>query len=370
MQILIITGNFGMGHISAAYALAARLQRDFPEADLILDDMYQIAFPKGCNNIYKTYNLLMASPCSKLLNSAYKKAVNAETQEQEAVSLLEKQALRRLTAYMDMLCPDLVITTYSLAARLLSDYKKKSGNPLPIVTCITDITSHNVWINPGTDLYLAAAEETKASLLKAGVAEQRIAVAGVPVSAAYQPRPRGKKAGSPRELLIMGGGLGLLPLENEFYQGLSKIANLHATVICGHNRKLFQRLKAKNYANIEVIGYTDQVPYYMNRADLLLSKPGGITMFEAIHSELPMLAPTPFLEQEIKNAEFIAAHGMGLVLEKSPAQCLGQLEALIKSEPMLNMMRLAQRRFCHTLDEDALSAYILANFLNSGRITA
>jgi len=369
MEILIITGKFGMGHISAARSLAAQLRRDIPEAEVLLDDIYHIAFPRGCNNIYKTYDLLMTTPCSKLINSAYRKAVHAEGQTREAISLIEKQALRRLAEYLAMLCPDLVITTYSLAARLLSDYKLLSGDPLPLITCITDITIHNVWTNPGTDLYLAAAEETRQSLLNTGVPDHRIAVTGVPVAASYQPKPCVPRRGC-RELLVMGGGLGMLPREHDFYQGLSRIPGLHTTVICGKNRKMWQRLQARRYANIDVVGYTEEVPQYMRQADLLLSKPGGVTMFEAIHSELPMLVVQPFLEQEIRNARFIAEHGLGVVLEQGPEQCLGQLETIVKSDLLLDMMRAAQHRFRSSLDQRALTEYLLSRFRESRRIPA
>jgi len=78
----------------------------------------------------------------------------------------------------------------------------------------------------------------------------------------------------------------------------------------------------------------------------------------------------PFLEQEIKNAAFIASNGLGVVLEQSPEQCLRQLATIIKSDPLLDMMRAAQRRFCRSLEENALTEYLISRFINSRRITA
>ena len=49
----------------------------------------------------------------------------------------------------------------------------------------------------------------------------------------------------------------------------------------------------------------DAMKRYMAQADLILSKPGGITLFETICSELPLLAFSPFLQQEINNSRLL-----------------------------------------------------------------
>ena len=94
----------------------------------------------------------------------------------------------------------------------------------------------------------------------------------------------------------MGGGLGLLPRKDSFYEALDALPGVRTTLITGGNQKLYDRLHGR-YGHIEVLGFTDKVYEYMARADLLLSKPGGITLFETITSELPILAWEPFLQQ-------------------------------------------------------------------------
>ena len=51
--------------------------------------------------------------------------------------------------------------------------------------------------------------------------------------------------------------------------------------------------------------YTNKINEYMRNADLIVSKSGGITLFEAIYSETPIYVVNPFLMQEVKNARFI-----------------------------------------------------------------
>ncbi len=111
----------------------------------------------------------------------------------------------------------------------------------------------------------------------------------------------------------MGGGLGLIPLGDRFYKEISKSKNLKVIVILGNNKKAYKKL-ANRYDNIEIIGYTDKVDKYMASADLIISKAGGITTFEAIYSRLPLLILTPFLEQERSNAHFIEENDLGEII--------------------------------------------------------
>ena len=86
----------------------------------------------------------------------------------------------------------------------------------------------------------------------------------------------------------------MLPRAKSFYQGLNGLKDVKTTIITGKNRDLYQRIHGR-YENIEVVGYTDQVYRYMQEADLVISKPGGITLFETIFSELPILVFSPYL---------------------------------------------------------------------------
>lgn len=98
-----------------------------------------------------------------------------------------------------------------------------------------------------------------------------------------------------------------MPRGDSFYQALNALAGVETTLITGHNRKLYDRLAGK-YPHIHVVGFTDRVHEYMSRADLILSKPGGITLFEAIFSQTPSWAWEPFLQQRRLNARFLL-HG-------------------------------------------------------------
>ena len=232
-----------------------------------------------------------------------------------------------------------------------------------MVTCVTDLTSHSEWIHRVTDCYLVGTEEIKERLAAKGVNRDIIYVTGIPVRAEFKlPVHRGDR--QQRNLLIMGGGLGMMPKKDSFYEALDTLPGVHTTIITGRNQKLYDRLVDK-YENIRVIGFTDRVYEYMAWADLVLTKPGGITMFESIFSELPILAWEPFLEQEKNNARFLVKRGLGRVAAKEPDECLTAIRELIYDDYTLADMSAKMHALKEKLEQESLT-HILAR-LTAGR---
>lgn len=155
----------------------------------------------------------------------------------------------------------------------------------------------------------------------------------------------------------MGGGLGLMPKEETFYEALNALPNTHVTILTGNNERLRAQLDGR-YSHVDVVGFTDQVADYMASADLLLSKPGGITLFEAIFSELPILAWAPFLQQEINNAKFLVRAGIGSVAPKDPEACLSVVNALLNNEKILSIMRSRMRGMKGQLEHASLGTLL------------
>lgn len=364
MNVLILSGKFGLGHLAAAKALAEQLTTSGLVAKVTIADLYETAFP-GCGEMfYRSYSTLITHS-GRLLNLAYKRTVYSE-QEQD-FGLFGRYTGRRLGQLIASLHPDLIISTYSLAARVVAEYLRRRGLSIPHVICITDVSTHNIWLNPGVDLFLVAAPETRDSLLDCGVDAARIAVSGIPVRGCFQP-PAESRPGNSRQLLVMGGGLGLLPADAALFAALDELDGLHTTVICGQNKALCRRLRGQ-YRQIEVIGFTDRVHEYMRRADIMLSKAGGVTMFETIASELPVVIFPPFLEQEIANADFLSSHGMGIILPPSAEAAAKAINALAHDAARRREMATRMHDFRQQLDQDALLRYI-RGMKRSGRWVA
>ena len=353
MRVLILTGKFGMGHWSASQSLRQELLREFPDAQAEVVDLIAYLHPGTWEARYRWFNILVTQG-SGLFNLYYK-----FTQDLPAAdwSFFEEQELERLGELLDDRRPNAVIATHPICARMVSRWKGETGSALPLITCVTDLSSHSEWIHKYTDCYLVGSNDIREKLAAKGVERESICVTGIPVRCEFK-RPVVRRPGRTRQLLIMGGGLGLLPRKDSFYEALDALPGVHTTIITGRNQKLYDRL-AGRYPHIQVLGFTDRVYDYMARADLVLTKPGGITLFETIFSELPILAWEPFLEQEKLNARFLVKRGLGRVAAKEPEECLEAIRALIYDDAALESMRANMRHMKGQLESESL-ARILA----------
>lgn len=356
MKVLILTGKFGMGHYSASYSIEEQLKTTIQHSDITIVDIFDYSLPHISKHIYQSFNFLInrASIC---YNIFYKQTENGNKSSKPIFADYFFKSIEQLLLITK---PTVIISTIPYCSQLISYYKKKSDCDIPLITCITDISSHSEWINEQTDYYLVGSPSVQAELIEKGIPINKIHVMGIPVKLAFKekpitPHPPKKN----KHLLIMGGGLGLLPKSKKFYQELNNLKNIKTTVITGGNKRLYHQLHQK-YDNIEVIGFTDQVYNYMQQADLIISKPGGITVFEAIHSELPMLIIEPFLQQEMKNANFIHHHHLGCIIPKQQIVDINYLSQVLNDETNLYEMRKNMKSLKKQLDDNALENIILS----------
>lgn len=356
MKVLILTGKFGMGHYSASHSIEEQLTSTIDHSDVTVVDLFDYILPHMSKLIYQSFSLLInrASIC---YNIFYK---HTENGKETLKPVLADYFFKSIEQLLLITKPNVIISTIPYCSQLVSYYKVKSGCKIPLITCITDISSHSEWINDQTDCYLVGSPSLQLELIEKGIPIDKIHVIGIPVKSAFKSQIASSTSEKKeKHLLIMGGGLGLLPKSQKFYQELNNLANLKITVITGRNKKLFHRLHGK-YENIEVIGFTNQVHNYMQQADLIISKPGGITIFEAIHTELPMLIVKPFLQQEIKNANFINRHQLGHILSKQQIVNINYLTQILNDERNLYQMRQNMKSLKQQLNHEALKHIILS----------
>ncbi|MEG1050233.1 MAG: glycosyltransferase, partial [Oscillospiraceae bacterium] len=208
---------------------------------------------------------------------------------------------------------------------------------------------HEEWISAHTDMYFVGSDSTKNTLIANGIPHEHIAVSGIPVNRHFKQGCNVGTRSSQSEILIMGGGWGLIPCVSKMLAEMAQDKQLHVTIICGKNARLKNKLTQK-YPTVEVVGFTDKVAQYMQRADLLITKAGGITTFEAIYCHTPLYVCTPFLMQEVGNAEFIEQNNIGKVVWSKKTDIASDVLALIKNTALLNMMKYnmcaLQSRLC------------------------
>jgi len=188
----------------------------------------------------------------------------------------------------------------------------------PYIGCIvTDFEAHALWMEPCVDLYCVAAEATKARLVVRGVGEEDVAVTGIPIAMKFSARVDAKAMRAQfgfqsdlPTLLVLSGGFGMGPVR-EILAELDKIDRaLQVMVVCGKNEKLRKQVAAEPRRHaMQVLGFATNMHELMAAADLILTKPGGLTTSEALAMGKPLLILNPIPGQEAANSDFLLEQG-------------------------------------------------------------
>lgn len=342
-----------MGHCCAAEAIRQEIAVTNPQAQVQIIDLIDYLFPRGSKQIYRTFTHLVNhySAVYNCLNRAAGRCgmlpINAIIMRSIDRMLRDKQT-------------DIVVSTLPLCSQFLSAYKQQYRSDIPLYTYITDVSAQNEWIVPHTDAYFVGARETKDALVRKGVRADRIHICGIPVRRDFLRPAAASSPSKQTELLLMGGGLGLIPSSDALLSALSRMLDIHLTVIAGRNQALYARLRAQ-YPSITVVGYTENVAQYMRNADLLITKSGGITTFEAIHCATPLYIIHPFLMQEIGNAQYIERSGIGRVLWSKTDNVTYDILALLQNHAQLAAMKQNMHHICAELEATCPAAYFGGN---------
>lgn len=328
MNILILTGKFGYGHNSESLAIKEKLEKENPEYNIKIVDFLDYMFPYLSKIIYKGFNILVNkfSRIYNLLNLIASKNTNVP---------LKKVIIKKIDDILFDNNTDLVISVLPICSQYISAYKKMTNSNIPLNTFITDVYVHNEWIAENTNKYFVPTKETKKELIEKNISEDKIIISGIPVKQKFNQEE--KIINNKPKILIMGGGLGLIPRIDTFLSNLDN-KDIDITVITGNNKKLYNKLNNK-YKNIKVLGFTNEVEKYMNNADLIITKAGGITLFESINSLTPMFIIKPFLMQEVGNANYIENNKIGEVIWSNKDNIYNRIINLVNDKNKLNIMQ-------------------------------
>ncbi len=250
---------------------------------------------------------------------------------------------------IDRYRPDVVVHTHFLGAEIVSG-RMRRHRPLPQAVVITDFFAHAFWLQPGVARYFVASDDVRAQLLAAGVDEHRIRVTGIPIDESFAKLPSREEArvalGAPPDrdvLLLLASGLGAGPLKGILEQLTTFRWPLHVMVVCGRSPQLqalaqtfVERMEAP--VTFSVAGFVTDMPTRMAAADVLVSKPGGLTSSEALAAGLPLMLVSPYPLQEEANANVLLEHGTAVRVE--PISTFShKLRKLLESPERLREMR-------------------------------
>lgn len=320
-RILCFSVSIGAGHDLAAQAIIQEIQRRYPGATIELVDTFKYINPV-LNKVVKGSYMETLKFTPRVWGYLYAQA-EQEDRLVDMGAILNKLLSPKLKKLVNDFQPDLLICSHAFPCGMLSALKREHQLNIPILAVITDFTVHPFWIYEEVDGFIIPSDQLSCSLQGAGINEDKIWPLGLPLRAQFadevdQTQARGELGlNDAPTVLVMGGGLGLGSMESIVLTLAESSLNLQVLAICGRNQKLKSKLEnlkiRKTPPNPTVVlGFTDNVARYMRAADVIISKPGGLTAAEVLACQTPLLIVDPIPGQETRNADFLLNHGVAM----------------------------------------------------------
>ena len=313
-KVLLITGSFGNGHLQVSKNIKETFEKYYAdEIEVIETDLFLQAHPNLTPVLKKLY-LYSFSYFRDIYGYLYYAGKNHSNIS--AYRFFSSEYLKKLVKQVK---PDIIVSTFPTPAlSLLKDRQ------IPIVNIITDYHFHKSWLTKGAFRYYVATDETEKELLKLSVEkfDNKMDV--------EQWLKDNKLFIDKKTVLLSAGAFGVFTdFSNLIGKILKKNKDTQVVAICGKNRALKNKLEI-DYAEqemVKILGYTENMREWMQTADVLITKAGGVTISEALASNIPLILFNPVPGQETENALYFRKNGMAKIT-KNLEEVLDCLEEL------------------------------------------
>lgn len=354
--ILLLHATAGAGHTRAAQAIAAALTQAQAPAPALIDTL-------DCTStlyrsLYTQAYIELVQRAPELWGYLYDKADKVRhsgskrVRARLALDQINSPSFRRL---LDEVQPKAIACTHFLPLSLLSDLKRKGELSTPVHAVITDISPHAFWVHPHIDHYYLANDTAARELSRKGIPAEAIHISGIPVDpvfASHTPAPLARaELGLPERptVLLMSGGFGIGPLEAMLDSFAGADCGLSLVVIAGRNAELAQACReraATLSVPVHVLGFVSDIHRYMDAADLIVTKPGGLTTTEILAKGKPMALVSPIPGQEQRNCDHLLEEGAAVRLHEV-ADAAWYLQRWLNDAPRMAQMCAHARRIAH-----------------------
>ena len=341
MKVLIFTASTGGGHKRAANALKEYFEAESPDNIVKIVDGLEVAGTLYNNFICGGYTVL-AKRMPRLYgeiyrNSDHKSALN------NLCNSVNKFKGRHLIGAIEMFKPDVIISCHAFIATMLGDLKKKGKIKVPVITLITDFDAHYTYIADGIDHYVVSSQKMVVDFqTRYNISPRKVHCFGIPVFQKFFLKP--DKAELKKKLrlntdtktvLFMAGSFGVSEVLSVYKDIADTAKNAQFIVITGNNPHLYNKFRTKINKNTHLLMYVDNVEDYMHCSDLIITKPGGLTVSESIVCSLPMAIYSAYPGQEECNAKFLKDIGVAVKLGKNAGE---EINKLLNDEHRLMIM--------------------------------
>lgn len=331
-KILIISSDTGGGHRSAAAAIADGLNKFWKGSSPVVRIIKAVEESHHITDkLVRVYNWTLKNKqhWMKYLYWVMNK-IRPETRE-----FVQKRCIGYVRNHFEKWCPHLVVSVHPLTQHIFARILRELNltDQVPLVTVVTD-PCYGFWKGWACDdvsLYLVANSEARKQLIDYGVSPEKIKVSGMPVDPKFCEVTNLDAQNARRAfgldpdkftVFVNAGWIGGGNIPKIFKELVRGELDVQAIFLAGRNEDLRReavRLARDAKFPVKVIGYSDEIEKLMQSANVMVSKLGGLTTFEALACRLPIIADatTAPMPQEAGTVELIESRGAGILLKRA-----------------------------------------------------
>lgn len=322
MKGLIFSITAGQGHNQTAKVLSEYFNSLGVECSYM--DVYEYINPLLSESVSKIY-LMSTKKMPKIYGRVYRHFEKRPVDENHRLPKVTNNILaKKLEKLVKTEAPDFIICTHVFAALLVTYLGRHIAKKIKTIGIVTDFTIHPYWEDTKLDFYVTASEALTNQGIKKGIPADKIKPLGIPIDTKFESKLSKEEAferlGIPmkRTILVMSGSMGFGNVLEEI-RALDKLdIDFQLVSICGTNEKLKQSIdNLKTNKKVYNYGYVDNVDVFMDAADCIVTKPGGLTTSEALAKGLPMIMNNPVPGQEDRNVEFLLNAGAAMKVSRT-----------------------------------------------------
>jgi len=321
-RILVLSAAVGAGHLRAAEAVEGALRKLAPEAEIRNVDILQLT-NKGFKKLIGDMYLELVNRAPHVLGylyDAFDRIPDHENPWRDKLrQAMDRVNLRALTHLLVDEPWDCFVSTHFLPAEIIAGLKTQGILKVPQITVPTDFDTHRLWVNQPCERYFTATVEGAEYLAGFGVPRDTITPSGIPIQPVFADLPErdwclqehGLQGENP-VVLQMSGGFGVGPVEQIMRSILEVERPLELVVVTGRNAELaaeLGRVEVPKRHRVKIQGFTKRIHELMRVADVIVSKPGGLTTSETLACGAAMVVVNPIPGQESRNSDFLLEEG-------------------------------------------------------------
>jgi processive 1,2-diacylglycerol beta-glucosyltransferase len=315
-RILILYNSIGLGHKSIAENIGYYLDQDGYEVKLV--DVLQVEGGRLTGMGAKVYNFFITKApfiWSFLYLNNWLTSLFLPLRTKVASKNFENTKM-----LVENFNPGLIISTHTNASGIVAFLKQRGWYKGKFGIAFSDFHLHRYWLYDEADFYLINIKEQKQDMVALGIPAAKIFVCGMtlkpkPEIDALAVRQKLQIGSGDRVVLISSGSQGT-GIDQELLEMLLGQPNTKALVICGKNTELFKYLSQKFAGtNIITLGFYKPMDELYAIANIFITKPGGLSVAEALRFNLPVVVSHVLPGQEEMNFEYL--EDKGLVMPES-----------------------------------------------------